>query len=105
MEDSGLHGVLDTRVRILYRLAKRFVADPTTKQASAQHWRDLITCVATTKPQSLAALCADRARATPWYYELRDLPLAQAMPDIEYVGILMSALDDELKIESDDDES
>lgn len=94
---DDLDGVPDARIRLLYNLAQQ--AYPKSSGISRMRWNDLMTFIATQKPQNLSALRTHRARAISWYCALRSLPMPQPMSTLEYAGILQSALESELGFE------
>jgi hypothetical protein len=90
-------GIIDARVSLLYSLAERF--------SDKQEWQDIMTYILEHKTASFVELCQDRVKATVWYNELKAINAADVPQGVlEYTGILMSAIDDVLHIESDDEE-
>lgn len=97
---GDLDGVLDTRVRLLYILARELY--PVSSGMARLLWNDLMTCITEEKPGNVSALCADRAHATAWYWALQAATVAlRSLGLLEYAGILLSALGDELDLDSD----
>ena len=69
------------------------------------HWNDVMTVIAVCKPQSFAALCegGSHARASAWYFAFQALPRTLSQGVLDSAGMVMSALDDELGLESDEE--
>lgn len=64
-----------------------------------------MTYIQNHKTASFVELCHDKVRATVWYNELKAITDANApLGVLEYTGILMSAIDDVIHIESSDEE-
>lgn len=62
-------------------------------------WNALMTCVASEKPRSVAALCSDRARAAAWLDALLSLPRSLPLGTLSCAGMLASTLEVELGLD------
>lgn len=93
--------ILDPLAQLLYLFAKRYY-----KKTEDAVWKDAMFYILERPAMTLSELCqSDTGRATAWYHALSAIPATEmSLGSLGYCGILLSAIDDVIHIESADEE-
>jgi len=101
MSDRGVSSILDSQVRLLYLIAEQY-----HKKMGDSVWKDAMTYIMERPTVRFSELCySDLIRATAWYHALSAIPATDMSLGLSgYTGMLISAIDDVIRIESGDNE-
>jgi hypothetical protein len=88
--------IKDSRVQLLYLIAQQYDI-----KTGGTIWKDAVSYITERSALSFQELCqSDTVRATAWYHALSAIPTADmSLSEMDYSGILISAIDDVIHIE------